>query len=842
MKKISTLALLAVSGMLLLASCSKEPAKPSTYELTFHQTAEGENEDYVFVVTPGITRQTDAWAVEPDINPKEGYSAVWGEYNVEEMTADLTIEPVYTPIQYKASFYQRDTGDKLGESLFTVEDTVIANIPALPTLFGYTYAWEPYAIEAHDMSIYCDKTANVHTITFYYEDEEGNEVELGTEEFTIETESVEEPAIPAREGYDSYWPEYDLTLDQDIEVVAHYELHHYYVQFVFEGKNVGDPVPYDEGDTYADLIKPEVPEKTGYTVAWPTSVELAKAEIADPQVIEGIATANTYTVSYEGSEETTSVTYDAPYELLSSGDFYAWFYNGEEIATSGQRWNIADDVELTQEFNFTTYKAVDFEDGLNRIITIDSNVTSLEVVDEEGLHGSKALKAVFPNGDGFLNINKDYLDLVFGDPEVKALSFYAKGTLETNNFRHITVDASKVNGNSDIVSCYEQNNNGYGITTTYKQFFLLRGVYEEMGDDDWAIKYGGQNGPHTLYLDKFQTSKYDYFDFDTVNGLENGCADNNVDAQNKEHFYLRNPVTRQAQFQINAGDPGTFDSARPSYDMKTEGERSITFHKNGGYVSLAIKGQNGGSPTIPDEGIFFDYYADFHINGWFSGGGGNILDGKNGRIVSQENESVKGGIWHTFHFTKDQIASDGRFLILQGSPTGNIYIDNIRYADPSLTLTESFEGNKYVTKFGDYTNVTDYDIASESQSNAIRDANPDYIFIFEWNGCNSAAITNERASDGGYSLKLDLKGVQNPVRVLPRFLKLMSDTSTISFDVYTEDVVFLDSHFDAVELGVWTTVTFAKSEFAKADANRLFSEEKWCEKGTLYIDNIVVAL
>ena len=834
MKKISSLALLTVSSMLILASCSNEPAAPSTYNLTFHQTVEGEIDDYVFVVTPGETQQTDAWAIEPDINPKAGYTSVWEEYNVEEMTGDLTVEPIYTPIKYVATFIERDTGDTLGTSKFTVEDTVIQNIPELPTLHGYTYAWEPYTIEPHDMSIYCDKTANEHTIKFFVEDEEGAKTQIGdTQTFTIETESVVEPEIPERSGYDSYWPEYDLTLDQDLEVTAIYTLHHYYVQFVFEGNNVGEPVAYDnDGTTYEDLQKPETPEKTGYTVTWPSSVELTFGEIDNPQIVEGIATANTYTVSYEGSDETTSVTYDAPYELNGTDNIlYDWYYQGEIMPLSGDRWNIADDITLTKEFTFLTYKVIDFEDGINKIITNNSGVTSIEVVAEEGLKGSKALKCVF-SGEGCLNINKDYLDLVFADPNVKALSFYAKGTLVTNNFRHITVDAQYVNNNNNIISCYEVNGTGHGIDTVYKQFFLTRGVYSQMGASDWAIKYGGADGPHTLYLDNFQPSRYDYYDR-TVYGLENGREELN----NATTYYLRNPVTGGAQLLIT----GAFDNTAigANYDMFTEGERSFAVTKTSGQLNFYLRDEFAYA-NLPDEGILFDYYADFNANGWWDGQDtGAIVTGTDKPFVSKINESVIGGKWHTFHFTKSQITTDGRFFIIKGSVAGRVYIDNIRIATSDLKT--SFEDDKYVTHFGDYVNVTCYDIATTAESNATRDQKMDYMFIFEWNGCDSGEITNEKSSDGAYSLKLQMNGAQCPVRFDPRLIKIMSDTSTISFDVYTDDVTFVNSHFESVQFGVWTTITLAKSEFDAASENRML-KETWCRAGTLYIDNVVVNL
>ncbi len=835
MKKNYLSAMFLLSGFLVLSACGTKAAT-KTYTLTFHQTEPGDIQDVKLTVTPGVTTQQDAWEVEPDINPKEGYEAEWEEYNVLEMTSDLTIEPIYTLISYTATFINSYNDDILGTSTFTIEDDVIPNIPELPHEFGYTYAWQPYEIKAENMTIYCNREANVHTIKFF-EDEAKTKQVGETQTFTIETVSINEPEVPYKEGFDGFWPEYNLRADQDIEVVAQYIIHQYYVQFTFEGQPVGEPVGYNADETWADIEKPATPEKTGYTVSWPENVTLELNEIGNPQIVEAIVIANQYTVSYEGTTETTSVTYDSPYQLLSPGGINGWFYEGNEVAVSGEKWTIASNVTLTKEFNFPTYRAVDFEDGNNRIISNNNNFTSIEVIDGEGLNGSKALACV-TDREGFLNIDKDYLDKIFSDTNIKALSFYAKGTLETNNFRHITVDKQYVGNNENIISCYEVNSTGHGISNNYKQFYLTRGVYSQMGDDDWSIKYGGANGPHTLYLDNFQASRYDYFD-KSYYGLENGKMDN-PDANT---FYLRNATSGAAQF-LATGSFGP-NKVQANYDIQTEGQRSIGVDKANGQVNFYLRGDFA-RDQLPDEGIIFDLYVTTNFNGWWEGGDtGAIVDGNDKHFVSKVNESVQKGIWYTFHFDKNRITSDGRFLMAKGSTEGTIYIDNIRIATSGLR--ESFEGDVFAEFFADpndanggYFNVCNRVITTVAESNALRDAALDYLLIAEWGFVREGGITNEKASDGGYSLKMVFNKENGTVRFNPRLVKLMSDTSTVSIDFYTDDITFTNEKMGIITQGQWTTVTFTKADFNNINAYRLFRE---CfTVGTLYIDNIVVNL
>ena len=486
-------------------------------------------------------------------------------------------------------------------------------------------------------------------------------------------------------------------------------------------------------------------------------------------------------------------------------------------------------------------KLFDFNDGVNSYISIYDGFNSLSLVDNEGIDGSKALKASFTGTggkDSHLRIDKGYLDYVFSDPEIKALSFYAKGTVTTNNFRHIKVDASYVNNNNEIISCYERNNTGYGIANTYKQFLLTRGVYSQMGDSDWFIQYGA-SGPYDLYLDNFALSYTDCYDYNSRNGLENGYA--TVSGTN---FYLRNPVTAAAQFQINGSALDT-TSVGPNYEKHTEGERSIAFKKNSGYLSLAIKDQNGGNPTIPDEGILFDFYSTVDFNGWWSSGSGAILDGTNGRIVSQENESIRNGKWHTFHFKKSQITADGRFLILQGSPTGTVYIDNIRLATNELTSFENV-GAFHVDCFSDandgHAGASKFKF--ENTEANIKACTNSGVFLFScrWKAATGAEITTERASHGLYSLKLTKKA-EGTMEVNPEYVKMMGDEDVLVFDAYTDDMSRLTAttmagHTLTLKKGEWTTLSLSKADITESTGR--FTTNAF-GAGTIYIDNIRIS-
>ena len=855
MKKNRLMSLCLLSSFLLLSSCAKEAAI-KTYNLTFHQTEAGEVEDFVFVVTPGVTIQQDAWDAEPGINPKEGYTAVWEEYNVEEMTSDLTVNPIYIPIEYTATFVNRTNDEVLGTTTFTVEDTTLKNIPALPTLFGYTYAWENYQIEAHDMTVYCDKTPNVHTIKFF-EDEEKT-IQVGeTQEFTIETQSIVEPEVPHHDGFDGLWPEYDLKGDVDLEIVAQYIEHMYYIQFTFEGNPVGNPVGYHFEDTYEDIEKPELPTKTGYTVAWPTNVTLEYGEINNPQEVAAVVTANQYTVSYEGLSETTLVTYDSAYELIETGNkFYGWFNGDEAVMTTGTKWQIAHDVTLTKKPTSNFFKLVDFENEDISLFEGGSN-TDLSVVDSQGINGSKALKAECNDMTGQISLkaDKDYLDVVFARNNVKSLSFYARGTTATKEFK---AQASSL--------YYEQNVDNFGITTAYKLFYLTRETYNAMAaaDNYTFVEYLPGGTTLELYLDNFRVCYTNYTDH-TYLGFENGYYYKNSDT----NWIFRDGKNNQADFQIT-NPTGVVGESTISHDVYSEGTSSVKLVKAAsGAINLTFgTASNFKYENLPNDGIFVDFRSDnvwneswHELNGNVTGGG--LMTGSNNVLLHPfliDNPSTRTGVrnvagaWQTLYLKKSDINTNSTFLILPGGSLGAVYIDNIRFANGPI---ESFE-NAYSFVGGLENNV--FAGACNYPTNAsigtISDPHnkKDYILTTEWGDINKntvpdAEISNEKFSDGDYSLKITL-AASNPLRLRPSYEQmLIRDGGKLSFDVYCDELS--NNHYGFTTLGgiektvtkgQWTTVTLEASDFLKSGATKYSEDGRFTENafgpGAIYFDNI----
>ena len=480
----------------------------------------------------------------------------------------------------------------------------------------------------------------------------------------------------------------------------------------------------------------------------------------------------------------------------------------------------SNDDRLVQRYQ----RGFNFDDGVNPYITIKSGFDSMSIVDGEGVGGSKCLQLTrATSGDSFIRMNKDYLDMVFADPNVKSLSFAAKAHAATNNFRHIKVDASYVNGNTGIVECFERNATNWGITTEWKTFYLTRGVYSQInmsnGSLDYFAKFGvSESTNQILYLDDFRLCTEEYYDFSIIN-FETGYFSGTE---------VKDPVINERKFSIQSATNQGFD-----YDVKTEGIRSFRFDKVNGenacYLSVSTNSlvQAGGD----DLYLTFDFRGTTALNNTNEG----IRDGNRNNLACL-GSSFPANKWVTLTIPKSGITSDGRFFMPGGSATGTYWIDNLRINSAKY----SFEDNHHTSIFGNYANVSHYDIADATASNTLRDTTKDYVLIAEWGGWTVNQITNEKASDGAYSVKLTTTAGNKPIRVMPTWYDIMDADSTFSFDIYTDNMTFTGK-CASVAKGVWTTVTFTKADFG---SNYRFFDDSTnkLSAGTMYLDNFRLVL
>ena len=133
--------------------------KPITYYATFVADGAQVGEPIPFtVLTESIT--------PPAVPEKTGYSGVWQPFTLG--TADLTVEAVYSQITYYATILA--DGATIAKIPFVYGQKSIT-LPDVPKKEGHTGAWPTYTLPAHDITIEAVYTPIEYTITYLVDEQ-----------------------------------------------------------------------------------------------------------------------------------------------------------------------------------------------------------------------------------------------------------------------------------------------------------------------------------------------------------------------------------------------------------------------------------------------------------------------------------------------------------------------------------------------------------------------------------------------------------------------------------------------------------------------------------------------
>ena len=261
-----------------------------------------------FVNENGETVENVPYTVEtesitnPDVPAKTGYSAAWESYTL--IPGGFTVKPVYTAIEYIAKFVDIN-GETVAEIPYTVETESITN-PDVPELEGRTGVWESYTLIPEGITVKPVYEANEYTATFVAD---GREVQKVT--FTYGQQTIDPPAVPAKEGYEGRWESYSLGAG-DITINAVYSVVEYTVKFVNEaGETVGELTYTVETES---IDEPAVPAKDYYTGEW-EEYTLTTGSIT----VKPVYTAIEYTATFvdENGETVGEVKYTVETESIT---------------------------------------------------------------------------------------------------------------------------------------------------------------------------------------------------------------------------------------------------------------------------------------------------------------------------------------------------------------------------------------------------------------------------------------------------------------------------------------------------------------------------------------------
>lgn len=160
---------------------------------------------------------------------------------------------------YTATFVD-ENGETIEEVPYTVETESIDE-PAVPQKEGYAGEWEEYTLEIGGITVNPVYTPIEYNARFVAEN--GRVVKVVP--YTVETERIDEPSVPKKEGYTGVWKEYTLAIG-GITVNPVYTAIEYKARFVDENGKAVKVVPYTVKTE--SINEPSVPKKEGYTGVW----------------------------------------------------------------------------------------------------------------------------------------------------------------------------------------------------------------------------------------------------------------------------------------------------------------------------------------------------------------------------------------------------------------------------------------------------------------------------------------------------------------------------------------------------------------------------------------------
>lgn len=239
------------------------------------------------------------------------------------------------------------------------EGEALKDVPKPEQKTGYTVTWNVtnFSNITKNLLIEAVETPNTYTVT--YDAGEGT-ASANTQTVTYD-KAPENFATATRKGYSFICWEYNgkaiqpteiWKIAEDVTLVAKWSpLVIYTVSFVQEGVETIS-IPVEGGSSLQEKDIPIPERKEGYTVLWE---EVDLTNIQGNVTVNAVSTPNTYTITYDANEGTSSlatqtVTYDKAPESFATAardgyTFVAWTYEGDVVLPT-EIWKIAGDVTL----------------------------------------------------------------------------------------------------------------------------------------------------------------------------------------------------------------------------------------------------------------------------------------------------------------------------------------------------------------------------------------------------------------------------------------------------------------------------------------------------------------
>ncbi len=658
----------------------------------------------------------------PAVPEKAHYTnGAWEAY--ELTTGDIIVNATYEAIEYTVTFMA--DGEVIGTATYTVENADLGEV-AIPEKTGYTGSWGDIELTGGDITVELTYTANVYTVTY---NANGGEASEYTQEVTYDAAYTLATAT-APKGYQEFlgWADEkgNLIVSETWNIASDVTLTAVYSEGVVFESMTEVPSYMKAADTTEYLA---ITELNGNKVLQVKN----KADSGSPALIvtldflaQFFADSNVEYVAFEAKSGETITNNFRRVTKRANGTFAADVYINDFAANGVPVSGIRNDAFKTFYFS-----RADYQSWIDNGVTEERLIASGGVVggdsfyvdnirpvtkaqwereaysfDSEGIRVNDAGRTLLfyttkSVGDWGFNLQVNS-GMVFENPGytseyvthgARALMFTKTGGNFSINFN------SAKTGYTDVVTktgywavdIYTPVGAGARISTaqTGLSNSIIPGA--SLVEGGWTTVYvsgsvnsltvGDDNGG-TYYIDNMRSitaeeyaAAQNSFEFATVglrtNKLDSETADSAAYVYNKGNDYSGTKFSLAIAEGNGANDVNSVSNARFDTEIVHDGQYSIAFDKGAGYMYLT---HGGDAKTTFANGLTFWMYSTTAINGTTAN---NITNGVNGKLNGGEGMNIPANQWVQITITADEIGN-GRFLIIQGSVEGTIYLDDFQ--------------------------------------------------------------------------------------------------------------------------------------------------------------------
>lgn len=658
---------------------------------------------------------SDTYTVEnteidvPSIAAKDHYTSAWESYTLTG--GSITVNAVYTPIDYTITFMNGE--DKAGEVVFNIEDND-KQAPIIPEKTGYTGAWSEYSFETlANQTSSLSYTPNTYTITY---DALGGTASVESQDVIYDGEYTLATATPPK-SYQEFlgWVDENgnTVNDGDAWEIA---------------KSVTLKAVYSKGITFESLTAvpsalttdgaagtATIGEKDGdKCLVVPVTGSTPYLMVTRAFLAEFFEDPNVAYLAFDAKTETLTTDNFRRYTMKADGSamHYVWYEAQHDIAefatsdgVSSESWKCfyfsREDynhwVTNNIEENTLIY-ATGFTSGDNIYVDNIRPVTAQEYLD--GQYGFET-GWMRLNGTNLLTYNslgtlrQWQFGIGFDAAENQPSAYGLTNDLASNGGRSLSFTKPANTGDYTV----RLNDGAFAAmkSTGYYAFdlYVPEGADTTLlGVSGWTVATLKSSGWTTVYVSNTNnkpvkihdttggTYAVDYFrsvteeEFNAaMYGFEQGAGAlrDVTETENRFYYYAGADEYTTKKVSLNVkGDPATISNVRLDTDTVHSGAYALAFEKTDGYAYMSMSTESTMYAELKD-GFTFWIYSTVALNG--AGETKNFINGANEQF-GEEGMVIPANTWVQVTITAEDINDSGRFLIIQGSTAGTIYLDD----------------------------------------------------------------------------------------------------------------------------------------------------------------------